>query len=106
MSTMVHLNTFLCSIKTFDNLLFYLSSRDDEMIPGKLFLSPKNAYSKVSSNELSPSFGDFDDGLSFFPDDVCCSILNFCLLVSMDGDESNKALTSSIDLSISKFKLK
>lgn len=77
------------------------------MISGKLFSSPKNTYSKVSDNDLSSSFGgDSDGGLSFFPVDVYSSILDFCLLVSMNGDKSNKALTSLIDLSILKFKPK
>ena len=77
------------------------------MIIGRVFSSPKNAYSKVLGNGLSSSFGgDFDDGLGFFPDGASCSTLDFHLLVSMDGAKSSRALTSSTYLSISKSKPK
>ena len=77
------------------------------MITSKVFSSPKNAYSKLSGNSLNLSFGDdSDDRLSFFLGDASCFILNFHLLVSIDGDEFNKALTWSTDMSISKFQPK
>lgn len=45
------------------------------MISSKVFSSLKNAYSKVSGNGVTSSYGgDFDDGLTFFPS---CSILDF-----------------------------
>ena len=107
MSAMVHPNAPLCSFKTSNNLLFCSSFRDDEMITDRILSSPKNAYSKVWGNSLGSSFGgDSDDGMSFFSDSASFSTLNFHLLVSMDGAESNRALTSSTDLSISKSKLK
>ena len=97
----------LCSFKTSNNLTFCSSFRDDEMITGRVLSSPKNAYSRVLGNGLSSSSGgDFDDGMSFFSDGASCSTLDFYLLVSMDGAESSKALTSSTDLSISKSKPK
>ena len=79
------------------------------MIIGKILVpySPKNAYSKVSGSSFRFSFSDdSNDGLSFFPHGASCLTLNFHLLVSMDGVELNKALTSSTDLSISKSKPK
>ena len=77
------------------------------MITGRVLSSPKNAYSNVLGNSLNSSFGgDSDDGMSFFSDGANCSTLDFHLLVSMDGVESSKALTSSTDLSISKSKPK
>lgn len=104
---MVHLNASFYSFRIPTNLLLYLSSREDEMIVGKVFSSIKNAYFKVSGNGLSSSFDNASDGgLSFFPDGASCSILAFHLLASMNGDESCKALTSSIDLSILQSKLK
>ena len=107
MSVMVHPNALLCSFKTSNNLPFCLSFRDDEMITGKVFSSPKNAYSKVSGNGLSSGFGcDSDDGLSFFSNSASCSTLDLYLLVSVDGAESSKALTSSNDLLMSKSKPK
>ena len=54
------------------------SSKDDDMITGRVLSSPKNAYSNVLGNSLSSSFGgDFDDGMSFFFDSASCSTLNF-----------------------------
>ena len=107
MSVMIHHNAPLYSFKTFNNLPFCLSFRDDEMITGRVLSSPMNAYSKVLGNGLSSSFGgDSDDGLNFFSDVASCSTLDFYLLVSMDDVKSSKALTSSIDLSISKYKAK
>ena len=107
MSPMFHPNAALCSFKTSNNLLFCSSFRDDEMITGRVLSSSKNAYSKVLGNALSSNFsGDYDDGLSFFSDSASCSTLDFHLLVSMDGAESSRALTSSTDLSISKSKPK
>ena len=107
MSTMAHPNAPLCFFKTSNNLPFCLSFRDNEMIIGRVLSSPKNAYSKVLGNSLSSSVGgDSNDGLSFFPHGASCLTLNFHLLVSMDGVELNKALTSSTDLSISKSKPK
>ena len=104
---MVHPNAPLCSFKTSNNLPFCLSFRDNEMIISRVFSSPKNAYSKVLGNGLSLSFGgDSDDGMSFLSDGASCSTLDFYLLVSMDGVESSRVLTSSTDLSISKSKLK
>ena len=104
---MVYRNALLCSFKISNNLPFCLSFRDDEMITGRALSSPNNSYSKVLGNDLSLSFGgDSDDGLGFFSDGASCSTLNFYLLVSMDGAKSNKALTSSTDLSISKSKPK
>ena len=77
------------------------------MIIGRVLSSPKNAYSKVLGNGLSSSFGgDSDDGMSFFSDGSSCSTLDFHLLVSINGAESSRVLTSSIDLSISKYKPK
>ena len=77
------------------------------MITGKVLSSSKSAYSKVLGNALSSSFGgDSDDQLSFYSNGVSCSTLDFRLLVSMDGVESSKALTSSTDLLISKSKPK
>ena len=94
MYAMVHLNALLCSFKTFNNLPFCLSFRDDEMITGIVLSSPKNAYSKVLGNGLSSSFGgDSYDGMSFFSDGASCSTLNFHLLVSMNDTESSRALT-------------
>ena len=56
------------------------------MITGRVFSSPKNAYSNVLGNGLSSSYGnDSDDGISFFSDGVSCSTLDFYLLVSMDS---------------------
>ena len=106
MSTMVHPNAPLCYFKTSNNLPF-CSFRDDEMITGIVLSSPKNAYSNVLGNGLSLSFsGDSDDGMSFFSDGASCSILDFYLLVSMDGADSSRALTTLTDLSISKSKPK
>ena len=77
------------------------------MITDRVLSSPKYSYSKVLGNGLSSSFGgDSNDGMSFFSDGTSCSTLDFHLLVSMDGAESSKALTSSTDLSISKSKPK
>ncbi|KAH9649073.1 hypothetical protein KPL70_025843 [Citrus sinensis] len=77
---------------------------DDEMITCRVLSSPKNAYSKVLGNGLSSSFdGDSDDGLSFFSDGASCSTFDFHLLVSMDGAESSRALTSSTDLTTAYF---
>ena len=96
----------LCSFKTSNNLPFCLSFRDDEMITGRELSSPKNAYSKVLGNGLNSSFGgDSDDGMGFFFDGASCSTLEFHLLVSMDGAESSRALTSSTDLSNIKIKI-
>ena len=107
MSAMVHLNAPLCSFKTSNNLPFCSSFSHDEIITGRVLSSPKNAYSKVLGNGLSSSFGgDSDDGTSFFSDGASCSTLVFYLLVSMDGVESSRALTSSTDMSISKSKPK
>ena len=107
MSAMVHSNAPLCSFKTSNNLLFCSSFRDDEMITSRVLSSPKNAYSKVLGNGLSSSFGvDSDDGMSSFSDGASCSTFDFYLLVSMDGVESSRALTSSTDLSISKSRPK
>ena len=107
MSVMVYLNAPLCSFKTSNNLPFCSSLRDDEMIIGRVLSSPKNAYSRVLGNGLSSSFGgDSDDGMSFFSDGATYSTFDFYLLVSMDGVESSRALTSSTDLSISKSKPK
>ena len=104
MSAMIHLNAPLCSFKTSNNLSFCSSLRDDEMITGRVLYSPKNTYSKVLGNGLSSSFsGDSDDGMSLFSDGASCSTLDFHLLVSMDGAELSRVLTSSIDLSISKL---
>lgn len=90
MLPIVNRNSFLCSFETSSNLLFCLSSREDEIIIGKAFLSPKNAYSKVLSNGLSLNFrGDSDDGLSYFHVSGSCSIIDFCLLVSIDSDVSS-----------------
>ena len=106
-SAMVHPNAPLCSFNTSNNLSFCLSFRDDEMITGRVLSSPMNAYSKVLGNGLSSSFGgDSDDGLSFFSDGASYSTLDLHLLVSMDGAESSRALTSSTNLSISKSKPK
>ena len=75
------------------------------MITGRVLSSPKNAYSRLLGNGLSLSFdGDSDDEMSFFSDSASCSTLDFHLLVSIDGAESSRALTSSTDLSISKSK--
>ena len=77
------------------------------MITGRVLSSPKNAYSKVLGNGLSSSFGcNSNDGLSFFFDCATYSILDFHLLMSMDNAESSKALTSSTDMVILKFKSK
>ena len=103
---MVHPNAHLCSFKTSNNLPFCSSLRDEEMITGRELSSPKNAYSRVLGNGLSLIFGDdSDDGMIFFSDGATCSTLDFHLLVSMDGAESSRALTS-LDLSISKSKPK
>ena len=68
------------------------------MTTSKIFSSPKNAYSKVSSSNLSSSFnGDSDDRLGFFPDGANYYIISFHLLVSIGDYESSKALISSID---------
>ena len=105
MSVKVYPNAPLYSFKTSNTLPFCSSFMNDEMITGKLFSSPKNAYSEVLGNGLNSSFGsDSDDGLSFFYDGASCSTINFYLLVSMDGAESSRALTSSTDLLISKLK--
>ena len=107
MSAMVHLNALLCAFKTSNNLPFYSSLRDEEMITGRALSSPKNAYSNVLGNDLSSNFGgDSDDGLSFFSDGASYSTLDFHLLVSMDGAELSRALTLSANLSISKSKSK
>ena len=107
MSVMVHPNAPLCSFRTSNNLFFCSSFRDDEMITGRVLSSPKNAYSKMLGNGLSSSFGgDSDDGMSFFFDGTSCSTYDFHLLVSMDGAESSRALTSSTDLSVLKSKIK
>ena len=75
---MVYLNDFICFLKITNNLLFSLSSRDDELITGKLFSYPENAYSKVSGNGLSSSLsGDFNYGLILFPDGANCSNIKF-----------------------------
>ena len=104
---MLYPNALLCSLKISNNLSFCLSFRDDEMITGRVLSSPKNSYSKVLGNGLSLSFGgDSNDGLGFFSDGTSCSTLDFHLLVSMDGAELNKTLTSSTDLLISKSKPK
>lgn len=105
MSVIIYPNAFWCSLKTCNNLLFCLLSREDEMIIGKILVpySPKNAYSKVSGSSFRFSFSDdSNDGLSFFHNNVNCSILDSYLLESMDDDMLSKALASSIDLSISK----
>ena len=100
-SAMIHLNAPLCFFKTCNNLPFYLSFRDDEMIAGRVLSSPKNSYSRVLGNGLNLSFdGDSDDGMSCFSDGASCSTFDFHLLVSMDGAESSRALTSSTNLSI------
>ena len=107
MSAMVHPNAPLCSFKTSNNLPFCSSFKDDEMITGRVFYSPKNAYSKVLGNGLSSSFGgDSNDEMSFFSDGASFSTIDFYLLVSMDDAESSRALTSSTDMSISKSKPK
>ena len=93
---MIHFNASFYSFRIPNNLLLYLSSREDEIITGKVFSYITNAYFKVSDNGLSSSFDNASDGgLSFFPDGAICSILTFHLLTSM-----------SIDLSILKSKLK
>ena len=105
MSAIVYPNALLCFFKTSNNLFFCSSFRDDEMITGRVLSSPKKSYSKVLGNGLSLSFGgDSDDEMSLFSDGASCSTLDFYLLVSMDGAESSRALTSSTDLLISKFK--
>ena len=77
------------------------------MIAGRVLSSPKNAYSIVLGNGLNSSFGgDSDDIMSFFSDGTSCLTLDFQLLVSMDGVELSRVLTSSTNLSISKSKLK
>ena len=77
------------------------------MITGRVLSSPKNAYSNVLGNGLSWSFGgDSDDGMNFFFDGASCLTLDFHLLMSMDNAESSKALTSSTDMVILKFKSK
>lgn len=107
MSAIIHFNASLCSLKIPNNLVCYLLSREDEMFSSKVFSFTKNAYSKVSSNKLSSSFsGDSDDRLGFLPVGASCSILDFHLLLSMDGDEWSKALTSSTDLLTLKSKQK
>ena len=104
---MVHRNVSLCFFKITKNLLFCLPSIEDEMITGKVFSSPKNVHFQVLGNGLSSSFGGVsNDRLSFLPNGVSYSILAFHLLVSIDGNESSKALTSSINLSISKVNQK
>ena len=80
MSAMVNPNAPLFSFKTSNNLLFYSSLRDDDMITDRELSSPKNAYSKVLGNDLNSSFGgDSDDGMSFFSDGANCSTLDFHL---------------------------
>ena len=75
------------------------------MITGRVLSSPKNTYSNVLGNSLSSSFGgDSNDEMSFFS--ASCSTLYFHLLVSMDGAESSRALTSSTNMSILKSKRK
>ena len=107
MSTMVHYNAPLCSFKTSNNLPFYSSFRDGKMITGRVLSSLKKSYSKVLGNGLCSGFGgDSDNGMSFFSYGASGSTFDFHLLVSMDGVESSKALTSSTDLSISKCKPK
>ena len=104
---MVHRNAHLCSFKTSNNLPFGSSFRDDEIITGRVLSSPKNVCSNVLGNGLRSSFvGDSDDGMSFFSNGARCSTLDFHLLVSMDGAESSRTLTSLTDLLISKSKPK
>ena len=68
------------------------------MITGRVLSSPKNAYFNVLGNGLSSSFGgDSDDEMRFFSNGASCSTLDFHLLVSMDGGESSRALTSLTD---------
>ena len=102
MLVVIHPNGTLCSFKTSNNLPFCSSFRDDKMITNRVLSSSKNTYSKVLGDGLSSSFsGDSNDRLSFFFDGANCSTIYFHLLMSVDGVESSKVLTSSTNLTIS-----
>ena len=75
-----------------------------EMITGKVFESTTKAYFNMSGRSLRSNLGgSIIDGTGIDVGNGKDSTLGLHRLVSMMGTESNSALTSSIDSSMSKF---